>query len=84
VSKAELEEGKELYLEACAICHGTYGDGVGVAAPALRLKPKPIALWVTQYNAFKLRFFVEDSADHPRFPSTLNYSAVLLYSDNEN
>jgi cytochrome c553 len=80
VSKVDVHKGKEIYLEACAICHGVHGDGSGVAAPALRLKPKSISLWTENYDTFKLKSFIEGSVDHPRFHSAFDYRAVLIYS----
>jgi mono/diheme cytochrome c family protein len=34
--QAALTDGRELYRELCAVCHGTTGKGDGPAAPALK------------------------------------------------
>ncbi len=37
---ADVEEGKKLYGQFCASCHGPSGKGDGVAAAALNPKPR--------------------------------------------
>ena len=34
-TEASGPDGATLYLENCAVCHGTYGEGDGAAAPEL-------------------------------------------------
>jgi len=38
-NKSAIEAGKKIYATACAFCHGVKGDGNGIAAKALKVKP---------------------------------------------
>lgn len=82
ISKQQLDRGKEIYLDNCAICHGVEGDGIGVALPALGSRPKPILFWELHYDEVLLKSFIESSPDHPIFPNTLEYEAILIHAKN--
>jgi len=59
--QAALTDGEELYLELCAVCHGTGGKGDGPAAPAMT-KPVPDLSILAARNDGKFpREVVEDS-----------------------
>ena len=80
MSKEQLNRGKEIYLDSCAVCHGVNGDGEGIALPALKVKPQLIYFWKSQYDEISLKAFIENSPDHPVFPNELKYDVLMLYS----
>lgn len=43
VSKAQVSNGKEMYVNYCAPCHGVDGKGNGPVAPALKTQPTNLA-----------------------------------------
>lgn len=47
--QAALSDGEELYVELCAVCHGTDGKGKGPAAPALSM-PLPDLTMLAAHN----------------------------------
>ncbi len=56
--KAEATvEGKKLYTQMCAICHGDKGKGDGVAAVALNPKPANYTLPKTQQQSDGILFW---------------------------
>ena len=56
-SEAELAEGKKLYTERCAHCHGDTGDGVGPATEYVFPKPRDFTSGVYK---FRTRHETED------------------------
>ena len=59
--QAALTDGEDLYLELCAVCHGTSGKGDGPAATAMT-KPVPDLTVLAARNVGKFpREVVEDS-----------------------
>ena len=59
--QAALTDGEDLYLELCAVCHGSGGKGDGPAAPAMT-KPVPDITTLAAKNDGKFpREVVEDS-----------------------
>lgn len=80
ISREQLDRGKEIYLDACAICHGVNGEGKGIALPALTTKPKSILLWSDDYNTESFKSYVTNSREHPVFHSNFDYQAVLKFS----
>ena len=48
VTGVETVEGKELYQQFCAVCHGVDGKGAGPAAAALKQKPTDLTLLARQ------------------------------------
>ncbi|MBF8284642.1 MAG: Cytochrome c, class I [Anaerolineales bacterium] len=40
---ADASPGQKIYIERCAVCHGTDGDGKGVAAPSIYPRPRDFA-----------------------------------------
>ena len=81
ISKQQLDIGKEIYLDACAVCHGVNGEGKGIALPALATKPKSILLWGEDYNAESFKSYVANSGVHPVFQGNFDYQAVFLFSE---
>ena len=45
------ERGRRLYREACAPCHGIYGNGQGPAAPGLHPKPQDFTRGVYKFRS---------------------------------
>ena len=43
----DAAEGKELFLDYCATCHGREGEGNGPMAPAMSLQPTNLTLLMT-------------------------------------
>lgn len=39
-ASVNLGTGKKVFLSRCAVCHGPKGDGQGVAAKAMKVKPR--------------------------------------------
>ena len=48
--KANAPLGEKVYVERCAICHGTDGDGKGVAAPSIYPRPRDFKLGQFKYK----------------------------------
>lgn len=46
VNKATLDEGRQLYAENCASCHGKSGDGDGEAAKSLTPSPALLSFMI--------------------------------------
>ena len=80
MSREQLNRGKEIYLDSCAVCHGINGDGEGIALPALNTKPKSILLWSKGYDVESFRSYVANSTEHPVFQSEFDYQAVFIFS----
>ncbi len=47
---ANASIGEKVYAERCAICHGTGGDGKGVAAPSIYPRPRNFTLGQFKYK----------------------------------
>jgi mono/diheme cytochrome c family protein len=80
MSKQVLDRGMEIYLDACAVCHGINGNGEGVALPALNTKPKSISMWSEKYDIESFVFYVTHSTEHPAFNSNFDYEAIFIFS----
>lgn len=59
--QAALTDGEELYLELCAVCHGTSGKGDGPAAPALAKPVMDLTLLAANNDGVFPARQVEDS-----------------------
>ncbi len=47
---ADASLGEKVYVERCAVCHGTDGDGKGVAAPSIYPRPRDFTLGQFKYK----------------------------------
>jgi mono/diheme cytochrome c family protein len=50
VKRGDIAQGRALYLERCASCHGTNADGHGPVAPALSTPPANLRLLSERYG----------------------------------
>jgi mono/diheme cytochrome c family protein len=50
VRQTATVSGKELYVDHCAVCHGTDGKGNGPAAPALKTSPPDLTLLAKNHD----------------------------------
>lgn len=80
ISRQQLDIGKKIYLDACAVCHGVNGGGEGVALPALNTKPKSILSWRKKYDVESFTYYATNSAAHPVFQNGFDYQAVFIFS----
>ncbi len=62
-------DGKELFREYCAVCHGTTGKGNGPAAAALKVAPSDLTLAAKQNNGkfplMRIQHSINGEADVP-------------------
>ena len=70
---AATQEGKKLFLQICAVCHGEKGKGDGVGGATLNPKPRNFTLEKTQ-NQADGDFFWKLSEGRPPMAS---YKAIL-------
>jgi mono/diheme cytochrome c family protein len=62
-SAADLEAGKQLYIQHCTHCHAETGDGKGASAPVVYPKPRDFTSGIYK---FRTR---HESADGNKMPS---------------
>jgi mono/diheme cytochrome c family protein len=51
ISIAQLESGRDGYMQYCRPCHGEHGDGKGPASPGLRPPPRDFTLGLFKFAA---------------------------------
>jgi mono/diheme cytochrome c family protein len=66
-SRNDIEQGRYLYLDYCASCHGLNADGHGPMAPALSTSPANLRLLWKRYGnplpADRIAGFIDGRAD---------------------
>lgn len=46
----DASPGQKVYIENCAVCHGTKGDGLGVSAPSIYPRPRDFTQGLYKYK----------------------------------
>ena len=76
VDQAAIARGRELFLEHCAICHGTNGDGRGARSASLDPRPPDFtnSQWQDTHTADSISKSIRDGSRGTAMPSwrTLN------------
>jgi len=65
VAKGEVSLGKKIYLDRCAVCHGSQGDGKTFAANALYPTPKNFTAKVTKKELTRERMIESITKGRP-------------------
>jgi mono/diheme cytochrome c family protein len=62
-------QGKDMYREYCAVCHGVDGKGHGPAAPAMKVPPTDLTTYAKrhggQFSEMDMRMVIEGQDDMP-------------------
>lgn len=62
-------QGKDIYREYCAVCHGVDGKGHGPAAPAMKVPPSDLTRYAQrhggQFSEMDMRMVIEGQDDLP-------------------
>ena len=65
VAKGEVSLGKKIYLDRCAVCHGSQGDGKTFAANALYPTPKNFTAKITKKELTRERMIESIAKGRP-------------------
>ena len=59
IARTPAEEGREIYLDMCASCHGEDARGGGPAASALRTRPPDLTRIAARRGLYASRFVID-------------------------
>ncbi len=76
VAAASADDGKAVYQQNCAPCHGVSGKGDGPAARALKPPPGAFATSPNAHSESEVTRVITDGTPHPTFAKKLTADQV--------
>ena len=79
VAAQETNEGREEYLQSCAVCHGQDGSGLGSTTSKLQIKPADLRSLAKRNGGVYLPNYVYEKIDGRRAPNFHAKSAMPIW-----
>ncbi len=81
VATASTDDGKTVYEQHCAPCHGVSGKGDGPAARALKPPPGTLATSPKAHSEAEVARVISDGTPHPSFAGKLSTDQIQAVAE---